>query len=1171
MRLSGIKIAGFKSFVDPTHLPLPANLTGVVGPNGCGKSNVIDAVRWVLGETSIKNLRAADAEDVIFNGSKTRKPVGRASVELTFDNSDGQVAGPYAAYSEIAVRRELTRDGNSQYYLNGRKCLKRDVTDLFLGTGLGGKNQYAIIEQGMVSRMIEAKPEELRQWLEEAAGISKYKDRRKETESRIKQTRENLARLNDLRTEIAQRLEVLQKQAANAEKYKEFKTQERQLRAEILALRQRALVAQSGSHESAIAELEKALEEARAAVKLGEDARVAAEIEQRVAGQALNDEQSKVYEAEAALARQEQSLTHARELKSLKARELDELARRIADVERRTQAEQKRLQELTQALAALDQNAATSAQRESDAQGGLIEAEENALKEQNRWEEFTQRAETPLFQTEGERVRVQQMERAQLQIEERHKRLSAEQQSLNIGPIQASLFDVDAELTNLNNELSEAQTRLQALDGDLQLLRDERSAAEKALHETRQSLQTARGRMASLETLQQAALRQDDAELNAWLRQHQLQDLPRLASALQVAPGWESAVEHALDGLLQAPLLPQLSERLRAIANAPKAGAVLIGQTAGNAGAAGTLAAHTTGPAAVIEFLSAIHAVASSEEAQARAATLAPGESVMTADGIWRGRDWVRYPRRDADRSGVIARGQLLKQLKAQIDEQQQAVLDKEKNLGDLRNRIQALEAERRDKSGRFDQARARQAQRMAFRQAQAVRLEQTEARMNALTKEIDGLAAQREQHTRELAETRERLVSLEAHAAQLRDERTQIQQAMARTRDAVQRARMALNQATQARNELNVQLAGKRSALSALEQTLRDLAAQAETLAAQKAEQEKLAAELDLPLQNQSQTVDQARAAVQAARDVLRGARERLDGTEKVLAAAVAAARNAEFAKDAAVEKVQAARIEFENLRARREGLSAQIEETGLDRDALFAGLAEDATAEAWEEKLAAVLRRIDRLGAINLAAIQELEEAQAREKYLGDQHADLHGALETLEEAIKKIDTETQSRFKETFDKVNDVFKDRFPKLFGGGEAYLELTGEDLLDTGVRVMARPPGKRNSTIHLLSGGEKAMTAVALLLALFQLNPAPFCLMDEVDAPLDDANVGRFCEIVREMSHNVQFIIITHNKITMELAAHLHGVTMQEPGVSRLVSVDVQQAVELAGKPEAKE
>ena len=1171
MRLSGIKIAGFKSFVDPTHLPLPANLTGVVGPNGCGKSNVIDAVRWVLGETSIKNLRAADAEDVIFNGSKTRKPVGRAMVELTFDNSDGQIAGPFAAYAEIAVRRELTRDGNSQYFLNGRKCLKRDVTDLFLGTGLGGKNQYAIIEQGMVSRMIEAKPEELRHWLEEAAGISRYKDRRKETESRIKQTRENLARLNDLRSEITQRLEVLNKQAANAEKYKEFKTQERQLRAEILALRQRALVDASQSHETSIADLEKALEEVRTQVKLSEDARVAAEIEQRVAGQALNEEQSKVYEAEAALARQEQSLTHARELKSMKARELEELGRRTAEVERRTQSEQKRLEDLNTSLIALEQQAKDGEQREVDAQGALIESEEDSLREQNRWEEFTQRAESPLFQTEGERVRVQQMERAQLQIDERLKRLSAEQQTLNIGPIQSSLFDVDAELTNLNNEIAESQGRLQSLDSDLQGLRDERSAAETALHETRQSLQTARGRMSSLETLQQAALRQDDAELNAWLRQNNLHELPRLASALQVESGWESAVEHALEGLLQAPLLPQFADKLRGIANAPKAGTVLMDHVIGSGGNAGTLASKTTGPSAVIEFLSGVYTAATNEEALARMATLNPGESVVTQDGVWRGRNWVRYPRRDADRGGVIARGQLLKQLKVQVEEQSEQVLDKERILGELRNRIQAMENERRDKSGRFEQARARQAQRMAFRQAQAVRLEQTEARMNALTKDIETLNAQREQQAEELTGTRERLISLEAIANQLREERTQIQQAMAKTRDLVQRARMGLNQATQARNEINVQLAGKRSALAALEQVLRDLAAQLETLANQRVEQQQQAEELDVPLQSQSENVEQVRATVTAAREQLRGARERLELTEAALVAAVQAARNVEYAKEEAVEKVQTAKIEFENIRARREGLAAQIDETGVDQDELFAGLKEDATAEGWEEKLASVLRRIERLGAINLAAIQELEEAQAREKYLGDQHADLHGALEMLEGAIKSIDGETQSRFKETFDKVNDVFKDRFPKLFGGGEAYLELTGDDLLDAGVRVMARPPGKRNSTIHLLSGGEKAMTAVALLLALFQLNPAPFCLMDEVDAPLDDANVGRFCEIVREMSHNVQFIIITHNKITMELAAQLHGVTMQEPGVSRLVSVDVSQAVELVGQPETKE
>lgn len=1170
MRLSGIKLAGFKSFVDPTQLPLPANLTGVVGPNGCGKSNIIDAVRWVLGEASQKQLRTQDSEDVIFNGSKSRKPVGRAMVELTFDNSDGQITGPYAAYSEIAVRRELLRDGNSQYYLNGRKCLKRDVTDLFLGTGLGGKNQYAIIEQGMVSRMVEAKPEELRTWLEEAAGISKYKERRKETESRIRQTRENLSRLSDLRGELQSRLEVLRKQAANAEKYKEFKQQERVLKAEILVLRERLLVEQSRGHEQGIADLAAALEARREALAEAEEKRSQSEVLQRELQARLSDEQTLVYEAEARLARQEQGLQHARELKNLKLREIEQITRQLSDVERRRQSEQARLESLTREIQSLEAQAEQAERNVAETQEHLVRIEEEAQEQQLRWDEFQTRSEEPLFQTEGERVRLQGLERAQFQIDERVKRLVNEQGALNAGPIQISLEEADLDLEQLSAEQAEMQDRLQILDRDLQTQREQRSALESSLHETRQQLQSARGRLSSLETLQQAALRQDDADLANWLNARGHQQVQRLAQALNVEPGWEAAVEQVLEGWLQAPLLGFAPETFEAASALPKTGAALIFERAATGDRSGEqLAAKLQGPAALTDLLHGIYAIEDEELNSTRLAALIAGESVVTRSGVWAGQGWVRYPRRDSDRSGVLAREQLLKQLRSQVDEHQERVSEGEQALSELRERQQKQESERRELAPRFEGVRSRHAQRLAFRQAQAVRLEQTLGRIEALGKEIDTLRAQREQGAQELEASRAKLSELEAIAQRLRDERIQLQQNLARTRDSANRARAAVTQAQQSRNQVQVALAGKRSAIGALNQTLHDLAESHEIVAHEREGRLREAEELETPLEEQSGELEAARAAVQQARESQRAVREKLAVADAAMQAVHQALRMAEQNKDASQEALQQARLEFENLRARREGLDQQIneacEESGFEREAIVAGVAEDARLDAWEEKLASTLRRIDRLGAINLAAIQELEEADAREKYLSDQNADLSGALDTLEEAIRKIDLETKERFKQTFDQVNGIFMDRFPKLFGGGEAYLELTGDDLLDTGVRVMARPPGKRNSSIQMLSGGEKAMTAVALLLALFQLNPAPFCLMDEVDAPLDDANVVRFCGIVREMAQNVQFIIITHNKITMELAAHLHGVTMQEPGVSRLVSVDVQQAVDLVG------
>jgi len=1171
MRLSSIKLAGFKSFVDPSSLPLPSNLTSIVGPNGCGKSNIIDAVRWVLGESSMKQLRSDTMEDVIFNGSKTRKPAGRAMIELSFDNADGTIQGPYAAYAEITVRRELTRDGTSQYYLNNAKCLKRDVLDLFLGTGLAARSGYAIIEQGMVSSMISSKPEELRQWIEEAAGISKYKERRRETESRIKQTRENLARLNDLRVELTARIEALRKQSANAEKYKEYKEQERKLKAELLALRRRALSQQHAAHETTVASLTRTLDAARTGLAQAHDAQSQAEGANRESNHALSARQNKVYEAEAALARREQDLKHAHELKEMKARDLEQVARQIEDLAVREASDRQQMTELAATLAGLEARVREAEAAEAQQLAALNTAEQAAADGQAGWDAFTVRAEAPLYQAEGERVRVQTLERSLAQTQERLERLRSERSALDAAPIQSSLFDADSELETLNRELTDGQSRLGELDRQVQDLREARAKEDGALHEARQALQNARGRLASLETLQQAALRQDDAELQSWLQGQGLAGAPRLASALKVERGWEAAVEHVLEGLLQAPLMPEFTAKTGALPAAPKSGVTLLDAApAADHASADHLAGKVHGPAVIADLLSNIFVAPTHAEALYRAPHLKPGESVIEPDGTWRGRGWVRYPRAGDDR-GVLERSVLLEELRKDVAAHGDAARAHEQNLAVLQGKLQAAEGERGQIAVQFDSGRNRQAQRMAFRQAQAVRLEQTESRAKALQQELDGLRGAQDQQQQELAGARARLTELEAVAQQLREERAGLQQTLTLHREALGAVRGQAAQLQAVRSQAQVQLAGRQSALDALRRAQDDLALRRRELVAQRERYEQERAALDGPIASQAAGMDGARAAVEAEREALRLAREHVVAAETRLTQCLQQAREAEYAQDAAREQLQAAQLEFQTLSVRCQTLDDQIGETGFARDALLEGLPADSTPEAWEEKLGAMTRRIERLGAINLAAIGELEEGEAREKYLFEQDADLSGALDTLEAAIRRIDVETKERFKTTFDKVDAIFRERFPKLFGGGEAYLELTEENLLETGVRVMARPPGKRNSSIQLLSGGEKAMTAVALLLALFELNPAPFCMLDEVDAPLDDANVGRFVEVIREMSGNVQFIIITHNKITMELAEQLHGVTMQEPGVSRLVSVDIQQAMDLAAKSESAE
>jgi chromosome segregation protein len=1172
MRLSAIKLAGFKSFVDLSSLPLPSNLTSIVGPNGCGKSNIIDAIRWLLGEQSMRQLRSETMEDVIFNGSKTRKPGGRASVEMLFDNSDGTIAGPYAAYTEISVRRELTRDGESQYFLNGAKCLKRDVTDLFLGTGLGGRSQYAIIEQGMVSNMVQAKPEELRQWIEEAAGISKYKERRRETETRIRQTRENLARLSDLRVELQARLETLRKQAANAGKYREYKEQERRLKGELLALRWRSLEQQCAGQDAAMIELNRTLDEAKARLTQAHDERTAAESAHHAENQRFNELQGKLYEAEAAKSRQEQDLKHAREMKAQRSRELEHLVRQLDEIRLREERETQRLAEISESLKVDELRAQEARSREDQARQTLTAAEEGAFRQQTRWDEFIAQSEGSTMQLEAERVRVQQLERALVQAEERHHILATEQSKLDATPIQATLADADAELKNIQRSLGDAHSQLQQLDRRIQELRETRATAEGALHEARQVLQGARGRLSSLETLQAAALRQDDAELNAWLQKHGLDEAPRLAAAVQVEQGWETAVEHVLGDLLQAPLLPDFADKLAAIASAPKSGVNLLHNSPGIASNAHErLSSKIVGPGVVIELLHGIFVAADAAQARETAARLHAGESVITKDGVWLGKDWARYPRTHEDQTGVLARAMLLKQLRAEVEVQAQAVAAKEKALDAVRSESQTLENQRRDLAGSYDDARSREARSLAFRQAQTVRLEQTETRGKQLAQELAALSSTRQIQTAELNESRGRLRQLEETLHRLREERGTLQTALAQAREAAQHARAAAQEAAAASNHSQLEVATKRSSQESLQETLADLSAQHQARSRERGEHEEALRRLDAPIEEQAHGSAAASNAVQAAQEALRQARERLTATEVRMGTIAQRVQAAEFERDSARERLQQAQIELQGLTVRRQTLVDQIVETGIDRDELLAGLKVEDTPELWDEKLATMARRIERLGPINLAAIQELDESQARETELGRQNDDIVGALATLEEAMRKIDRETQERFKDTFERVNKIFTERFPQLFGGGEAYLELTGEDLLETGVRVMARPPGKRNSSIQMLSGGEKAMTAVALLLALFQLNPAPFCLMDEVDAPLDDANVARFCEVVREMAQTVQFIIITHNKITMELADQLHGVTMQEPGVSRLVSVNVQEAVELTGNAEARQ
>ena len=1170
MRLSKIKIAGFKSFVDPTTIPMPSNLIGVVGPNGCGKSNVIDAVRWVMGESSAKHLRGDSMADVIFNGSTARKPVGQAMVELLFDNSDGAIKGEYAQYNEISIRRTVSRDGQSQYFLNGTRCRRRDITNIFLGTGLGPRG-YSIIEQGMISRLIEAKPEDLRVFLEEAAGISKYKERRRETETRIRHTRENMERLTDLREELGKQLDRLQRQSKTAEKYKEFKEKERLLKGQLIALRWRGMDAQAGEREAQIREQEVGYEAAVARQRA-----IEAEVEklrdQHVEStEVFNEVQGRFYSVGGDIARIEQSIQHASERRAEQQQELEKAERGWIESETHLASDRRKIDELTAALEILQPQLEETGARQEASQTALAEAEQAMQNWQVSWDEFTQGSAEPARNAEVERTRIQSLEQQFIQHEQRVNRLREEQQRQSHGDLEQDIAERLAKVEESAQQTSELQERLQNHQQAIQEVRETTHQLNGALDEQRSQLQSMKGRHASLEALQQAALGKTGGEVAQWLSENNLSEAQRLAQGLKVAAGWEHAVECVLGFHLEAVCVDGMDSAAGQLA-ALEQGSVALFDVASNASeqlfaATGDLAtalsSHVEAPWSLDAVLAGVYAVDTLAEALALRPRLAAHESVMSKDGMWIGPNWLRVARGADEKAGVLQREQELKELAHAIESLSIDVETAEAQLGEGRARLKSLEAERETIQRELHQASRAHAEAQAQLSGRQARLEQMRNRSKNIEQEITELEGYMQQNQADIQSARDRLSTslaqmdtIEERRNALSEQRDILRARLDETRGLARNDRDIAHENTLKNRTMSTELNATKQSLERMERQLTQVGERREALKAALAESEAPIAgmkeELELLLEARMQVEEELAAARRKVEELEHGMRNQDQQRHQV-------EQSAQELRSA----LEQTRMAWQELKVRRQTLVEQLSETDYTLDTLFESLPEEATEESWAGQVESMATRIQRLGPINLAAIEEFQTESERKEYLDAQHNDLEEALETLENAIRKIDRETRTRFKETYEKVNSGFKELFPRLFGGGHAYLELTGDDLLDTGVTVMARPPGKRNSTIHLLSGGEKALTAVAMVFAIFQLNPAPFCMLDEVDAPLDDANVGRFCEMVKEMSEKVQFVVITHNKITMEMASQLNGVTMHEPGVSRLVSVDVDEAAML--------
>ncbi len=1166
MRLTKLKLAGFKSFVDPTSVALPGQLVGVVGPNGCGKSNIMDAVRWVLGESKASELRGESMQDVIFNGSTNRKPVSRASVELIFDNSLGRAMGQWSQYGELSVKRVLTRTGQSDYFINNQKVRRKDITDLFLGTGLGPR-AYAIIGQGMISRIIEAKPDDLRVFLEEAAGVTRYKERRKETQGRLEDTRENLLRVEDIREELGHQIGRLEAQAEVARRYQALNEQ---------LVRRQQLLWLLKKREAEAERQRLALEVERATTDLEAQSAALRETEARAeetreahfaAGDALHVAQSEMYAANAEVARIEAEIRHRRESRSqLEARLVQlegELAHWTATAEKL--AEDRLRWEEQQEITRLR---VEEAEERLHQQMNLApQVEEDHAQAQEELQRLKTRSTNGEQKLEVELTNKSHAQRALQAITQRRERLREE--TFGDAPDELELAEKEEELSLLREELAGDQDQLQQLQQEMPQLEARRREAQAELQRLERELAAGHARRAALEQMQVKT--QATGQLPEWLRRHGLEDAPPLWQKIHVEAGWEEAVEAVLRERLSAIACDDPAKLDEWLHDRPEARlAVALPENTEDMDrrfrpASGSLAERLrcddAGLAAVLaDWLSPVRTAETLADALAGRAALEAGAAIVTRGGDLVTATSVTFFAPDAGEHGLLER-------QREIETLADGIALAEERSESLREQLAMFDEQVGDKQEEMDEIR----QYVTDRQ-QRVHVAQMD--VLKMTQAIERYREQKERISEQLAELAEEEEG-EREREMAADERIEeIRDGLARIRVLVAGAQSRLDEcerAVRAERERNADLD---RALREAQFSLREADGKLQDVFAQQAMAQR---ELTRIEKDRALCAEQVEAAPP---DVMEGqlqaALEARQSAELVLAGKRDALENATNALRALDEQRLKIEQGLEPLRARigdlklkeqaaalnTEQFALQLLEAGANEEALQAELG-TARPPALQGEITRLSNAIAELGAVNMAALQELETATERKGYLDMQAADLNEAMETLENAIRRIDRETRDLLQSTFDTVNGHFGQLFPELFGGGRAELVMTGDEILDAGVQVIAQPPGKKNSTIHLLSGGEKALTAIALVFSMFQLNPAPFCLLDEVDAPLDDTNTERFCGMVKKMSGATQFLFISHNKIAMEMAEQLVGVTMQESGVSRVVEVDIEEALKM--------
>ncbi|USX23464.1 chromosome segregation protein SMC [Oxalobacteraceae bacterium OTU3REALA1] len=1174
MRLSSIKLSGFKSFVDPTNFQVPGQLVGVVGPNGCGKSNIIDAVRWVLGESKASELRGESMQDVIFNGSTHRKPAGRASVELVFDNNDGKAAGQWGQYAEIAVKRTLTRDGTSTYYINGQPVRRRDIQDIFLGTGLGPR-AYAIIGQGMISRIIESRPEELRVFLEEAAGVSKYKERRRETENRLHDTRENLLRVDDILRELNSNLEKLEGQAAVATKFHQLQSDQEEKQKLLWLLRKIEAENEQKKYFREVELAQNDLEEQTAKLRNVEATLEHMRQAHFAAGDRLHTAQGSLYQTNAEIGSLEAQIKFVIESRGRLQSQLAALTAQRDQWQNQATEYGGQIEEAEFTLEELSAKVEQS-QMMAEQKGESLPMLEQAWRE----------AQTKSTESRARIMQAQQ----QLELESAHQRnannilngLAVRRERLQQEKSGLSLPD-SAHLTNMRMQLEEKQQALEeqsflleeALEQQPRLEEERQEAQQQVNSETAANAQL-EARLNALRQMQERV--QTQGKVTPWLQKHELDSLPRLWQKLNIESGWETALESVLRERTSALQMSNIEWAKAFFGDAPPAKLALF-------------APSTAVPPAPVEapglkpFLNllklndpslrgllqdwlhnAYHAE-DAAEAFAERAKLPAGGYFVTRQGHVVTQNSVRFYAADSEQDGMLGRQQEIENITKQLRAQQMLA-------DEARARSVRAEASLSEHTRRLTEYRAKLQslqQSVHTLQLDVVKLSEIEARFNQRSNQIETdlaeIAAQEEEQTQIKMESEEKFEQLDMELGNLQGDHEDGQTVFLEKEQRLADAREALRDLERAAQEAQFAEKSQRSKIEELRRSIATATAQvAQVTQSLEAGQLELATMESGSANDGLQDLLDRRTGQEKA---LSDARHELDQITQQLRQFEEGRMSTERALQPQRDKIMEMQLKEQAARLNQEQFAAQLAEVQADEAALSEKLHPDMKASYLQGEVTRLTNAISMLGAVNLAALDELATASERKNFLDSQNADLNEAINTLEDAIARIDKETRDLLQDTFDRVNGHFSELFPILFGGGQAKLIMTGDEILDSGVQVMAQPPGKKNATIHLLSGGEKALTATALVFSMFRLNPAPFCLLDEVDAPLDDANTERFCRMVKRMSDHTQFLFISHNKIAMEMANQLIGVTMQEQGVSRIVAVDMQSAANFASEAQA--